>query len=425
MLTGAIYFALLSALASAATHVRTYSTIEPDVKDIEIAADTALTDHTTSNVSGRCFDRFVIIWLENTNQDTAANDPHFKYLAGKGITLTNYWSLTHPSEPNYIAAVGGDYFGLNNDNFVRLPKNVSTVVDLLDEKNISWGEYQQHMPYSGYQGVSFSNQDTHANDYVRKHNPLITYDSITDDPSRLAKIKNFTEFEIDLKGQTLPQWMFITPNMTNDGHDSNFQTASSWTRSFLDPLLENAYFNNKTAILVTFDESETYKDKNKVLALLLGGAIDSSKYNTTDDTYYTHYSEISTIEDNWDLYNLGRYDSNGDGNANVFKIVANVTGYENKLVDTSNQFFNQSVLSYFDDTNKYLPLVNCSANGVTGRGVLPTIKKIWCSASTNSSKNFSSFTSTILNSSIKKGISASTTALRILVLLPLFLILFV
>jgi hypothetical protein len=32
--------------------------------------------------------------------------------------------------------------------------------------------------------------------------------------NRLAKTKNFTLFDRDLAANTLPQWMFITPNMS-------------------------------------------------------------------------------------------------------------------------------------------------------------------------------------------------------------------
>lgn len=35
--------------------------------------------------------------------------------------------MTHPSQPNHIASVGGDYFGLNDDSPVNTPRydNVS------------------------------------------------------------------------------------------------------------------------------------------------------------------------------------------------------------------------------------------------------------------------------------------------------------
>jgi hypothetical protein len=44
--------------------------------------------------------------------------------------------------------------------------------------------------------------------------PLMSYDSVTSDPNRLAKSKNFTMFYRDLAANQLPQWMFITPNMS-------------------------------------------------------------------------------------------------------------------------------------------------------------------------------------------------------------------
>lgn len=44
--------------------------------------------------------------------------------------------------------------------------------------------------------------------------PLMSYDSVTSDVNRLAKCKNFTMFNRDLNDNKLPQWMFITPNMS-------------------------------------------------------------------------------------------------------------------------------------------------------------------------------------------------------------------
>jgi acid phosphatase len=77
-------------------------------------------------------------------------------------------------------------------------------------------------------------------------------------------IKNFTLFESDLKAQTLPQWSFITPNMTNDGHDTTIAFAANWARNFLTPLLQNPYFTNNTLIVLTFDEDDTYSEHNSV-----------------------------------------------------------------------------------------------------------------------------------------------------------------
>lgn len=46
--------------------------------------------------TGKVFDRYVEIWLENTDYDKAAGDPNLAWLASKGITLSNYFGVTHP-----------------------------------------------------------------------------------------------------------------------------------------------------------------------------------------------------------------------------------------------------------------------------------------------------------------------------------------
>ncbi|OQO08545.1 hypothetical protein B0A48_06415 [Cryoendolithus antarcticus] len=291
--------------------------------DVAAAAATATTTSPTSDVKGRVFDRFVTIWLENTDYSKASADPNLLWLASQGITLTNYFGVTHPSEPNYVAAVGGDNFGMDNDNFNQIDANVSTIVDVLEDRGISWSTYQEDMPYSGFEGMGYVNQNTKSNDYVRKHHPTILYNANTT-PQRLSQQKNLTMFYQDLAAGKLPQWMFITPNMTSDGHDTSVTTAGTWTRAFLEPLLadKKSSFWKKTLVLITFDENHTYTTGNRVFSILLGDSIKNSKVGSTDAHYYNHYSEIATVEANWDLHTLGRWDVG----ANVFKNVGDRTG---------------------------------------------------------------------------------------------------
>ncbi|KAH6678275.1 phosphoesterase family-domain-containing protein [Halenospora varia] len=274
------------------------------------ARATALTESPTSNVVGKTFDRFVTIWFENTDYSMAAGDPNFQWAASQGITLSNYLALTHPSQGNYVAAVGGSQHGITNDAFKRVDSSSKTIVDLLETAGISWGEYQEDIPYSGFQG-NYVNQKTGANDYVRKHNGLMSYDSVTSDVHRLAKIKNFTMFDSDLASNKLPQWMFITPNMTSDGHDTSVTTAGKFLKTFLTPLLGNSNFMKRTVVLVTFDETETYTGANRVFSVLLGDAVPASAHGTIDNKAYDHYSQMATVENNWSLGNLGLGDATG------------------------------------------------------------------------------------------------------------------
>jgi hypothetical protein len=77
-------------------------------------------------------------------------------------------ALTHPSQGNYVAAVGGSLNGITGDSFTRIPSSSKTIVDLLEAKGVSWSEYQEDLPYSGFEG-NYVNQKNGANDYVRKH----------------------------------------------------------------------------------------------------------------------------------------------------------------------------------------------------------------------------------------------------------------
>lgn len=138
---------------------------------------------------------------------------------------------------------------------------------------------------------------------------MMSYNSATGDINRLAKAKNLTMFYDELESGTLPQWMWITPNMTSDGHDSSITVAGQWARDFLDPLLANENFNiNKTLIILTWDECENYLAENRVLAVLLGSAVPDSLIGTTDSTKFSHYSLSKTAQDNWGLGSLGKND---------------------------------------------------------------------------------------------------------------------
>ncbi|KAK7701333.1 hypothetical protein SLS64_010376 [Diaporthe eres] len=241
--------------------------------DVAAAAATALTLHPTSAVEGQHFDRYVQIFFENQDYAIAEGDPNFAYLATLGVKLDNYWSITHPSQPNYVAALGADKNGVLLDNFVQIDESVETVIDLLEAGGVSWSIYGEDQPYSGFE-ADWVNQQTGANMYVRKHN-----------------------------------WIWITPNMTSDGHDSSITVAGEWARSFMEPLLSNQNFNiDRTLVILTFDECENYLAENRVLAVLLGSAVSDDLVGTTNSTRFDHYSLSKTAEDNWNLGNLGKND---------------------------------------------------------------------------------------------------------------------
>lgn len=165
--------------------------------------------------------------------------------------------------------------------------------------------------------------------------------------------------------------------MTSDGHDTSVTTAGEWLYTFLAPLLNDKRFMKNTLVLITFDENETYSTANRVFSVLLGDAVPESLVGTTDSNYYNHYSEISTVEANWDLYTLGRWDVG----ANVFANVAEHTGDRLRKWSASpkleDRYFNQSYPGIFSSSSwAPQPVPDCHSRR-NGRTTLQSIKDTW------------------------------------------------
>ncbi|GAW14895.1 hypothetical protein ANO14919_043000 [Xylariales sp. No.14919] len=334
-------------------------------------------------VPGRAFDRFISIWLENEDFDKVVVDEAFADLMRFGILQTRYYAHTHPSQPNYIAAVAGDYWGLDHDEVVRIPSNVSTIVDLLEPNNISWKGYFEGMPGPGYMGEASvgrpENQSPNGTwDYVRKHNPFVSYDSVNYEGTRLLNLLSFDDFQDDFSAGVVPQFVMMSPNMLNDGHNTSLDYATNYVRELLKPILTDGAFAEKTLVQLTYDETEDYSQPNRIASLLLGSAVPEELWGSTDDTFYTHFSILSTMENNWALPNLGRFDVG----ANVFQLVANMTGYINN--DPPNVASVNNSVSYPGPLNRnhttkltVFPPPNLKLTGAGGKPILKTIADTW------------------------------------------------
>jgi acid phosphatase len=202
--------------------------------------------------------------------------------------------------------------------------------------------------------------------------------------TRLQNILSFTDFADDLSHKALPQYAHFSPDMLNDGHNTSLAYATNWTTSFLTPLLSNDVFMNNTLVLLTYDESETYSKPNRIVSLLLGDSIPNELKGTTDSTYYTHYSIMSTIENNWGLPNLGRYDAG----ANVFQYVADITKHNNSIpqdyTTINNSMSYGGYLNSDPANNGSIPVPNLQLMGAGGP-VLDSVKKIWGSMESTAS----------------------------------------
>jgi acid phosphatase len=113
------------------------------------------------------YQHVVEIMMENTSYGTIIGNtlaPKINAFASQYGLATNYWGVTHPSEPNYMANIGGSFFGVQDDNqFYCTPAlagfdpncagttvdhtvTASNLADQLTAAGMSWKGYFQSLP---------------------------------------------------------------------------------------------------------------------------------------------------------------------------------------------------------------------------------------------------------------------------------------
>jgi len=145
-------------------------------------------------------------------------------------------------------------------------------------------------------------------------------------PEWCGRIVSEKSLETDVATDMVPQYVYYTPNMKNDGHDTNVGYAANWLDLFLKSKMASNLLTKRTLFFVTFDESEVSRMNrsskarhieaiknienatNRVYAVLFGEPVHLLA-GTIDRSPYTHYSLLRTVEENWSLGSLGREDA--------------------------------------------------------------------------------------------------------------------
>jgi hypothetical protein len=209
-----------------------------------------------------------------------------RILARQCGLATNYRDLTHPSVPNYIAATSGlalDALGpLANDCNATGPCHTSapSIFALAP----SWGAYEESM----------RRPCTHwfTGPYAASHNPAVYY---TDLPDCRAHDVNLRGLQPALDGDTLPAFVFITPNMCHSMHDCSVGTGDGWLRHVVRRLAASAaYRRGTTAIIVTFDESDKDSSDDRIATFVIAP---STPTRARSGAPFTHYSLLRTTEE--------------------------------------------------------------------------------------------------------------------------------
>jgi hypothetical protein len=304
---------------------------------------------------GRQFEHVVVIVLENQDYATVMRQPAMRKLVRQGTLFTHFAANFHPSYSNYLALIGGRYFGARGDTDIGIPAREKTIADLLQAKGLTWKQYAEAFP-GDCSTVAFSGREPYSSDplYARKHVPFMSFKSVTGNPQRCSNVVNANAFD----PRHLPNYAFYSPDMCHDGHDVCASDAASAIKdagtrldlagdtvaeklighsdaeadkkgidrrrldqavAWLVPLLKRIQADRKamkgTLIIVTFDESATLSN-NHIFTLFLGPMV---KKGYRENGCYDDYNVLRTIEDNFGIGTLGAEDEKSAPIVHVWK----------------------------------------------------------------------------------------------------------
>jgi phosphatidylinositol-3-phosphatase len=275
-----------------------------------------------------------VIMMENTGFDSLignANAPFTNAAAANYGLAANYFGVTHPSQPNYIAATSGSTNGVADDNDTTI--DVPNIVDQLEAHGKNWKAYMQSYSLC----VTPLDHSCGNQLYERKHNPFISYLDVQSNAARVANIVDFdSQFANDLASGKVADYVWISPDQCHDMHgrastpddpcdfsqvQALIATGDAFLLNTVDAIMNSPAWNGNSVIFIAWDESDFtgtgfngFGDDSGCCDSVPGQggghvvmiSISHSDHSPrTSNVAYNHQSMLATIEDGWQLGCLG------------------------------------------------------------------------------------------------------------------------
>jgi hypothetical protein len=237
------------------------------------------------------FGHVYLIVLENRGLSQVLDSttaPYLHSLMQRYGLATNYHSVAHPSEPNYLALFSGSTQGVTDDGVHDIAAR--TLADQLDAAGRSWRVFAENVPLGCYRGATASGGPDGPGNYARKHEPAISFTAISGNPARCANITDFGHFD-----PAAADFELIIPNLCNDMHDCSVAAGDRFLASFVPRILQSAAWQQGGVLFITFDEGQG----SQPIATLVIAPDVAPDFRSA--VAHDHYSLLRTIENAWGL----------------------------------------------------------------------------------------------------------------------------
>ncbi|HYZ54820.1 MAG TPA: alkaline phosphatase family protein [Streptosporangiaceae bacterium] len=279
----------------------------------------------SAQASGHYDHVFVIVEENHGYTDVIGNPaaPNLNALASQYGIATNYYGVAHPSEPNYVALLGGSTFGVNNDNAYYVNRVAApSLISELDHAGISWKAYLQGLPHPGYQGICYPANCNGAPDkdplYVSKHNAIANFTSSLN-PADWSRQVPVEQLAADLHSGHVPAFNWVIPDECHDQHGDPPYCIDSGATGGKDPQdqrlvavgdqylgqlvaqITSAKFwaKGNNAIDIVYDEGTDNAGGGGRVANVV--VTSHGPRHLQDPATYSHYSLLQTIQGNFGL----------------------------------------------------------------------------------------------------------------------------
>ena len=269
------------------------------------------------------YDHVFLLIDENHGANTILSNPEapeINALANDYGLATSYTGVSDPSEPNYVAMLGGSDFGINSDDPYFFPGHTVSAPNLLSQMEaagLSWKGYFQDMPYPGFRGYCYPakcngipDSDT---EFVAKHDGIDNFANMQT-PSEWVKQNPLGQLTTDLASGNVPNLSYIVPDECHDMHGAppwcvdsgkNGDVSDNWLVAQGDAFVGKTvnqitsspvWATGNNAIVVTFDEANVKTGKVATVV-----ATNHGPRAVKDNTAYDHYSLLASLQQTFGL----------------------------------------------------------------------------------------------------------------------------